>query len=235
MHNKKIIPIFTAGLTLKHKTMETLNRKEQAILAILESYPNLTVVKIVQLIEQTNEIGGCSFVSLKGYSSEKSNGTELADYLVNVGASYKNMVKKDVDIYANFDLSTVDVDKFDYSTIDTKKLTLEQFKQAVKEALPIALDELQQPKAKRDTSADFWLNKVLVFNFNTNKLRLMGQSINKTTQVKGEFKVVASAPKTIAKRLIEKQANSRSASLRGFTIENFVGSVKVNGETLLIE
>lgn len=215
--------------------METLSRKEQAILTILENYPALTVVKIAQLIEQTSEIGGCSFVSLKGYSSEKSNQTEVADHLINVGAAYKNMLSKDNDIYANFDLSKVDIDKFDYSTINTKTLSLDEYKAAVKEQLPIALAELQQPKAKRDTSADFWFNKVLAFNFNTGKLRIMGQSINKSIEVKGEFKVVASAPKTIAKRLIERQAKGRSASLRGFTIENFIGSISVNKDTILIE
>jgi hypothetical protein len=224
-----------ACLTSKtNKQMKTLNNKEQAILAIASAYQGISAKQIEALIQATNGIGGVSFVSLKGYSSDKSSNTEIANQLVNIGAAYKNMLTKDADIYANFDLSKVDIDKFNYETIDTGKLTLEQFKQAVKEALPIALSELNQPKAKKDTSADIWLNKALVFNLNTLRLSIFGQSINKVVETKGEFKVVKSAPKTIAKRLIEKQAKGKAQTLRRFALDNFDGHIKVSGDTIEI-
>jgi hypothetical protein len=210
------------------------NNRQAAIMAIAANYQGVSVKQIEALIEATNGINGVSFVSLKGYSSDKSGNTEVADQLVNIGASYANMLTKDVNIYANFDLSKVDVNKFNYETIDTGKLTLEQFKQAVKEALPIALSELNQPKAKKDTSADIWLNKALVFNLNTMRLSVFGQSINKVVETKGTFKVVKSAPKTVAKRLIEKQARGKAQMLRRFTIDNFNGSIKASGETIEI-
>lgn len=214
--------------------MQQLNQKQAAIAAIVTAYGNVTEETIIALIEATNGIGGVSFVKLKGYSSDKSQNTEVADQLINIGASYANMLSKDSNIFANFDLSTIDIEKFDYSTIDTGKLTLEDFKVAVKNALPIALDELNAPKAKKDTSADIWLNKALVFNLNTLRLSIFGQSINKTIEVKGEFKKVKSAPKTIAKKLIEKQAKGKSQMLRRFAIDNFEGSIKVQGETIEI-
>ena len=216
--------------------MKNLNaqteKRQNVILAILNSYNNVTLEQVTKLIEATDEVSGVSFVSLKGYSSDKSGNTETANQLINIGASYKNMLNKDINIYNDFDLSNVDVDKFNYDTIDTGKLTLEQFKQAVKEALPIALNELNQPKAKKDTSNDFWLNKALVFNLNTNRLSIFGQSINKVVEVKGDFKVVKSAPKTIAKKLIEKQAKGKTQMLRRFAIDNFEGNIKVSGETI---
>jgi len=208
--------------------------KEKAIVAILTAYSNLNIGQINNLIAATNGIKGVSFVSIKGYSSDKSNNTEIANQLVNIGASYANMLTKDNNIYANFDVTSVNVDKFDYSTIDTAGLTLDEFKAAVKEALPIALDELNQPKAKKDTSADIWLNKAVVFNLNTLRLAIFGQSVNKVVETKGTFKVVKSAPKTIAKRLIEKQAQGKAQTLRRFTIDNLVGSVTLKGDTLEI-
>ena len=151
-----------------------------------------------------------------------------------MGASYQNMLAKDSNIYANFDVATIDIDKFDYSTIDTGKLTLAEFKAEVKNQLAVALAELNAPKKSIDTSADIWLNKALVFNLNTLRLSIRGMQMNKSVEVKGEFKIVKSAPKTIAKKLIEKQAKGRSATLRRFAIDNLVGSIKLVGQELEI-
>ena len=211
-----------------------MENKEKAILAILNAYGNLNLKQVELLINATNEIGGVSAVSIKGYSSDKSSNTEVANQLINVGASYQNMLAKDSNIYANFDVATIDIDKFDYSTIDTGKLTLAEFKTEVKNQLPNALAELNAPKKSIDTSADIWLNKALVFNLNTLRLSIRGMQMNKSVEVKGEFKIVKSAPKTIAKKLIEKQAKGRSATLRRFAIDNLVGSIKLVGQELEI-
>ena len=208
--------------------------RQSAILAILNAYGNLDITQIELLIKATNEIGGVSAVSIKGYSSDISQNSEIANQLINVGANYENMLTKDSNIYANFDVDSVDVDKFDYSTIDTAKLTLDEFKQAVKGQLSIALNELQAPKKTNDTSADIWLNKALVFNLNTMRLSIRGMQMSKSVEVKGTFKVVKSAPKTIAKKLIEKQAKGRSATLRRFAIDNLIGSIKLVGTELEI-
>ena len=211
-----------------------MENKEKAILAILNAYGNLNLKQVELLINATNEIGGVSAVSIKGYSSDKSGNTEVANQLINVGASYQNMLAKDSNIYANFDVATIDIDKFDYSTIDTGKLTLAEFKTEVKNQLAVALAELNAPKKSIDTSADIWLNKALVFNLNTLRLSIRGMQMNKSVEVKGEFKIVKSAPKTIAKKLIEKQAKGRSATLRRFAIDNLVGSIKLVGQELEI-
>lgn len=215
--------------------MNTQNtNREKAVLAILNAYGNLNLKQVELLISATNEIGGVSAVSIKGYSSDVSQNSEVANQLINVGASYQNMLAKDENIYANFDVANVDVDKFNYDTIDTGKLTLAEFKAEVKNQLSIALAELNQPKKSNDTSADIWLNKALVFNLNTMRLSIRGMQLNKSVEVKGEFKVVKSAPKTIAKRLIEKQAKGRSATLRRFAIDNLVGAIKLVGQELEI-
>ena len=212
--------------------MLNLNNKKELILEVLNSYENLTIEQLESLINNTN-LNGVSFVSVKGYSSEKSNNTEVANQVINIGASYKNMLKKDTNIYANFDLSSVDVDAFNYDTINTNGLTLNEYKKAVKDSLEIALNELSQPKKKK-VSNDIYFNNALAFNTNTRKLSLLGQTINKTIEKKGTFKVVKSAPKTIAKKLIERKAKGKTQTLRRFAIDNLAGSVKVSGETIEI-
>lgn len=210
-----------------------LNNRQKAILAILDAYSNLTLSKVTELINATNGIGGVSFVKVKGYSSDKSNHTEIADQLINVGASYSNMLVKDENIFENFDLNTIDINAFNYDSIELKGKSLETFKKEVFEALPIALQELQKPKEKKETN-DIWLNKALVFNLTTLRLSIFGQTIKKDIEVKGEFKKVASAPKTIAKKLIEKQAKGKTQTLRRFAIDNFNGTIKVKGDTIEI-
>jgi hypothetical protein len=212
--------------------METLSLKN-TITSILSVYNNLNEKQVNKLIEATNLISGVSLISINGYSSDKSNNTEIANQLINIGASYQNMIKKDNNIYANVDLSLIDVDKFNYTSIDTAKLTLEQFKQAVKENLPIALTELQAPKKSKETN-DIYLNKALVYNLNTMRLSVIGQQINKVVETKGEFKIVKSSPKTIAKKLIEKQVKSRTATLRRFALDNLINTISINGDKLEI-
>jgi hypothetical protein len=214
--------------------MKNQSNKEIAILAILNAYTNVSIEQVESLINATNGVGGVSFVSLKGYSSDKSNNTEVANQLINIGASYSNMLKKDDNIYANFDINSVDVERFNYSCVDTNGLTLLEYKQAVKSALEVALIELQAPKQDRKSN-DVWLNKALVFNNTTKRLSIFGQGVNKVVETKGEFKVVKSAPKTIAKKLIELQAKGKAQTLRRFAIDNFKGMIKVSGETILID
>ena len=148
--------------------METQNVEMKGIKnEILKFYSNLNEETLTKLIDLTDQqkIG---YVSVKGYSSELSKGTEIANQLINVGMNYKNAIEKDNVTLENIDLSTIDVNKFDYRYINTDGLTIEEFKQAVKDSLPLALEELKQPKAPRKSN-DVYINKMLVFNTNTLK------------------------------------------------------------------
>lgn len=214
--------------------MKTQNVEMQGIMnEILKFYSNLNEQNLLKLVELTNnqQIG---YVSLKGYSSELSKGTEIANQLINVGMNYKNAVEKDINTFENVDLSKIDINRYDYSTIDTKGLSLSDYKQAVKDSLPLALTELKKaPKPKKTN--DVYLNKILVFNTNTLKLSIVGKSENKVVEVKGEFNITKKAPLTVAKELIKNQSKSKTNSMRRFAIDNFVGSIKLQGETIEIE
>jgi hypothetical protein len=199
---------------------------------ISEIYANVNIEQLEKLIELTTQ-KKCQFIAINGYNSDISNNSEVANQIINLGASYGKMTEKDEDIYKNFDISKVDVEKFNYNTIDTAKLTLSEFKNAVKENLSIALAELNEPKKTRITN-DIYLNNVIVFNTNTQRLSIVGQTISKDVKIEGDFKVVKSSPKTIAKKLIEKTAKGKTQMLRRFALDNIISNIKVKGETIEI-
>jgi hypothetical protein len=220
--------------------MKTQNAElQEVMLQIIANYTNLNKEQIEKLIFATSKISGCSMVGIADYSSDKSNNTEVARHLINIGASYENMLKKDNDIFNKLNAENVveliDVtnDK-DYFNVNLDGVLLADFKQMVKDSLPIALAELQQPKNKKNTSNDFWLNSALVFNINTMRLSIFGQRVNKTIEVKGTFNPVKSAPKTIAKRLIEKQSKGKSQMLGRFALDNLIGQINISKEVIEI-
>lgn len=221
--------------TLNEKLKEFSTGMSEVESMILSSYPVLNLIQLRMLIAVTSQVEGVSFVSIKNYSSDISGNTESANHIINVGASYANMIKKDTSLYANFDLNCVDVTKFNYNTIEYSSFgSLEKFQKEVKNALPIALMELQAPKASKDMSATIRLNSMLSFNTNTRNLLINGMEVREKKVVEeGTFKVVKSAPKTIAKKLIEKFANSRTSALRTFKLDN-MAAFKVVGNTIEI-
>lgn len=190
------------------------------------SEQNLTL-----LINQT-DVKGVQFIHIADYKSDKSNNTETASQTVNVGASYQNMLTKDSVTFANLDLKNVNVDDDNhYKGIELNGVEISDFKALVLAALPIALLELQAPKTGFKADNDIHFNKVLIYNTNTQKLSVRGQSVNKTVSVQGDFKLVKSAPKTVAKQIITKFVNARSASLRRFTLDN-VNKISISGDVL---
>jgi hypothetical protein len=214
--------------------METQNVEMQGIKnEILKYYSNLNEQNLLKLVELTNK-QNIGFVSVKGYSSELSKGTEIANQLINVGMNYGNAIESDIVNYNNLDLSTIDINKIDYNYINTGLLSLTEFKQAVKDSLPQALEELKkEPKPRK--SNDIKLNSILVFNTNTLKLSIVGKTESKTVETEGDFDIVKSKPLSVAKKLIRQQSKGKTPSLRRFAIDNFVGSVKLLGETIEIE
>lgn len=208
----------------------TTNEQLTVLNDILSNYKNLTLVGLRQLIDLT-QVKGVKFVSIKGYCSAASGNSELADQLINVGASYENMLTKDAVTFDTLDINTIDIDSYNYATINMAGLTIDQFKKAVKESLSLALYELQNPTKKAESGTvdnDIALNKALLYNMNTKNLGIFGQQVNKTVHVKGDVKIVKSAPKTVAKQIIQNLVNSRTSKLRRFTLSNIANYVVID-------
>jgi hypothetical protein len=220
------------NINIMARQFEKLTTNEQLTVLndILSNYKNLTLVGLRQLIDLT-QVKGVKFVSIKGYCSAASGNSELADQLINVGASYENMLTKDAVTFDTLDINTIDIDSYNYATINMAGLTIDQFKKAVKESLSLALYELQNPTKKAESGTvdnDIALNKALLYNMNTKNLGIFGQQVNKTVHVKGDVKIVKSAPKTVAKQIIQNLVNSRTSKLRRFTLSNIANYVVID-------
>ena len=192
---------------------------------------NISLEILNKLIYLTSGIKGVSFVSIKNYTSDISGNTELADQLINVGASYEKMKEKDSVTLDNINLKNIDFNKFNWNGIDTKNIPIEEFKIQVKNSLETALEALKQPP-KKIANNNVYLNKILVFNTNTKNLLIKGQSVNKTTKIKGDFKKVQSRPLTVAKKLIKNQF-TRKDTLRNFKISN-LETINLSKDTIEI-
>lgn len=191
------------------------------------------------LISATNEIGGVSFVSIKGYCSDASNNTEIADQLINIGASYQNMQTNDHNRYKNCDFNVFCtlVDDFSLKYINTDGLSEFSYKVAIKNAYPNVLTELLNPKQSAPKADNFiHFNKVLAYNTNTKNLSIFGMQVNKSVVVKSqsEPKIVKSKPETITKQLIQQAVGSRTSTLRRFNIGNITKQINIIGDKIVI-
>jgi hypothetical protein len=215
--------------------MRKENTTFSELIAKIMSVYGCSEEQVLRLIDITSNMSrGAKFSKIIGYSSDNSDHSEIADHLILLNFSYKNMRKDDKETLMNFDVNLVDVNKFNYDSIDTKGMELSAYKNEVRNCLTNALYEINNPKPSTKVNNDDWLNDILVFNWNTERLSLVGQGVKKSVIVEGEYKKVKSAPLTIAKKLIMKQANLRVDKYKRFAIDN-LSIVNLQGETLEIQ
>jgi len=211
------------------------NEMINEVVALIVSSYGCNELEVRNLIDiTTNMSRGAKYASIKEYCSNKSNATELANHNIILNFSYENMQKDDKEILRTFDVNVIDVNKFNYDNIDMNGKDINTFKNEVRSLLSEVLEELRNPVKKDRVNNDRWLNSMLVFNTETKKLSLIGESVKKSVIIEGEFKKQKSVPKTIAKKIVKKQANLRSEKYRRFAINN-LNFVNLQGESLEIQ
>jgi len=214
--------------------MKTNKNFAEIVAKVMSTY-GCSEEQVLRLIQITSDMSkGAKFARILNYSSDKSDHSEIADHTIILNFSYSNMRKDDKQTLRTFDVNVVDVNKFNYDSIDTKGMELSAYKNEVRNCLSNALYEINNPKPNTNVNNDEYLNEILVFNWNTNKLSIIGQGVKKETIVEGEYKKVKSAPLTIAKKLIMKQANLRVDKYKRFKLDN-LSIVNLQGETLEIQ
>ncbi|NIQ16489.1 MAG: hypothetical protein GTO02_19475 [Candidatus Dadabacteria bacterium] len=161
--------------------------------------------------------GGVSFVNICNYTNKQG---EVECALINVGVSYENAKKKDVEYLADLDVSTLGS--------DLPTSLLEEARQAL-------LGAIISPNKKRSEAQKnaytHVTNGVKVHNEN-GQLYIFGMKVRKTTIVEGEYKEDTRRPLTKAKDAIRK--TMKSTQYRQFIVPNF-DTVSVKGDTLEIE
>lgn len=214
----------------------TLTQTQQIVAQVVSANEGITVESLHALIEATNPLKGCKLISIKNYTSDTTENTELANHVINIGFIYDNMKKTDKQLLAAVDVATIDVNKYNYSNINFDGRTETEYKALVQASLAEALTALTASNESEGTTRennDFYLNKCLVYNTNTKSLSIIGQSVSKSTVVEGDVKVTKKKALTVAKDLIKKAAGLRTDTYRRFKLVN-MSSVKVSGETVEI-
>jgi hypothetical protein len=179
----------------------------------------------LEMIRQAAMVKTPKFVSIIGYSNDKSNGTEKSDYLLNIGIDYFGAKKKDTDFLAN-------------------KENLKLLKLGHYEAFgPFAWDELykaitgqtvdSRSRSAAQTAAYFRLPGVenIRIHKDTGRVFIDGFVIRKTVRQKGTYKEVNSSLMTLTKNCIRKQL--KTSKYREFAIDK-ITDVKINGNRIQI-
>lgn len=217
-------------------TQTNMTDNQGVIALIVSAISNTSTETVSALIDATNPLNGCRFVSLRRYSSDKTKNKEVADAIINIGFDYEAMKKTDAKMLAKVNLQNIDINTYEYNKIDTGVLTMREYKKAVQSNLNKALMDLIASNRATTISSinDIYLNSILVFNIKTNCLSILGQSISKKITVDAEEKIIKKSPLTVAKELIKNTAGLRTNTYRRFKIDN-LGSVKISGETIIVQ
>jgi hypothetical protein len=177
--------------------------------------------KLFKLIEKLN-FKGISFVSLKSYTSDKTENTEVADVLINVGISYESMKAKD--------LETLQLAKLNAKEYTNDNFGVALIEQAIDEKIKSIVSP-NENRSKGQTEAFIVLNNGVKYCPNTDSLLISGTVVRKTVIVEGIYKTVNSRALTLAKKHLDKVLDLRLSKIRYYKVSN-VGSVKVTGETI---
>ena len=171
------------------------------------------------------DFNGVSFVSIKGYCSDQSANTEVADILINVGSSYANMKEADLATLKAANASELANDNFGVALIQ----------EAIDEKIKSILAP-SKARSEAQTEAYVALNKkgTLKLCKETRSIVIAGTVVRKTVIVEGAYKEVKSKPLTLAKKYLDKALNLKMAKLRNYKLSNIIQSVKVNGDTIEI-
>jgi hypothetical protein len=169
---------------------------------------------------------GVSFVSIKGYCSDSSENSEIADVLINVGASYANMKASDLETLQSAKATELVTENFGIGLIE----------QALTEKIQsIVKPSENHSNGQKEAYVNLNSTGTLKLCKENKNVLISGVVVRKTVIREGIFKEVKSRPLTLAKKHIEKTLDLKTSKIRYYKISNIVNSVKVSGNTIIIE
>lgn len=183
------------------------------------------------LIKKFESLKGASFISVNNYESSSTG--EIANHVINVNISVKTAKETDLarlKACTETDLKDVVFAGNKQFDLATAKLALSEMIAAGEKNLSANIeDRSNQSIAQSD--AYIFLTPAIRLHKDTLQVHIFGQAISKTVLIKGIYKTVNSAPKTIAKNFIKKHLDLRSDKFRDFILGN-IDTIRINGETL---
>ena len=170
----------------------------------------------VKILASFASLNGAKFVGIRNYTNSKD---EVSNQVLNIGVDV--MKAKRFDVATLEQLSDADL----LGLVDKSGIQLPIFKIALAELIKSGKQNLAKELENRtaqsqaQSNAYTYITKGIAYNAETNELYVRGFSHSKTVLVEGNYPKVNSRPKTIAKRLIQKEF-TKMAKFRNLTLPN---------------
>lgn len=173
----------------------------------------LEVIKTLKAATDKS-ITGVSFVSIRNYTNTSG---ETSNNLINVGASYANAKRKDIETLENLNVA-------EHSFKSTPELIEE-----ARVALIAAFIAPDKARSEGQTNAYTQIVPGVKVHNETGQIYIYGYREKKEVLKAGEYKEVKSAPLTIAKNELRKLL--RTGKFTQYALE-MGNQIKANGDTL---
>lgn len=170
---------------------------------------------ITEIIAKT--IKGTSFVAVRNYTNSKG---EVSNQTFLVGANYGKAKDADIETVRNFDVAPFVSDQLDLPILLEAKAAI--------------LKSLQAPsKSHSEAQANAYetIAPGLKRHIENDTIHLVGFAIAKKVIVEGVYPHVNSRPLTIAKNVLTKAMNLKTAKYRNFKLGN-AQELKMQGATI---
>jgi hypothetical protein len=199
------------------------------------------VKQLIAFLTVTNAITGVSFVSIRGY---KNSSGEVANHLINIGATLKGARAKDLIELKKINLKEFilktfnDINRPDYSLELLQKAYIEVYNSLV----PIngknydGTTKVQSTRSFAQTDAYEVINPNIKVHKEYNRLYIYGLRVSKVVLVPGTYNSVNSRTKTLVKNRLKKDFKSekfRNYIVEGADVINFA-KTSFKGENLSI-
>jgi L-rhamnose mutarotase len=176
--------------------------------------------EVIALIKKAliNTPTGVSFCSIKNYTNEQG---EVANHLFNIGASYENAKKKDIEFLNNLDVTTMEWQSAMVDIIKAKQELINSF---------------ENPRPTKDVFFHIEMNGKSIgvkVHYESGKIYVWGLRVSKTILKAVEYKEVQSSNLTIAKNELRKLL--KTSKYRQFIFQLNGMSIKASGEELIFE
>lgn len=182
-----------------------------------------------KLLAKIAALSGAKFIGINNYISATSG--EIADHVINVNVSVNNAKEADLArLQSVCDLELGEIALKVNIAIETVKTAFEEMLQSAIKNL--SADHTERSKQSQgQTDAYLVLTPAIKIHKETNQIHIFGQKMSKVVHTPGEYKVVKSSDKTLAKKAITKHLNLRSGKYGNFIIEN-IDTVSIMGEQI---
>lgn len=176
--------------------------------------------KVIALVQKAlkNTPTGVSFCSVKNYTNQQG---EVANHLFNIGVSYENAKKKDIEFLTNLDVTTMEWQSAMADVI------------VAKQQLISSLEKPDVVRSQAQKDAYFHINEGLKVHCESGEIYVYGMRVNKTIITPIEYKEVKSSKLTIAKNELRKLM--KSAKYRQFIFQSNGMTIKASGQEITFE